>query len=103
VPSGECRQGLHRLEGNGLLEVVSRRKDQTTVLLVVPDLNQLMSLSLSSRSSSRRVRRLTGFRVSVLARHIRSLGPAASEAATRSPSMQSMSTASPSQVVTWCG
>lgn len=49
----ECHQesagkALHRLEANGLLEVVSRRKDQTTVLLVVPDLHQLMLLSSSS-------------------------------------------------------
>jgi len=49
----ECHQesagkALRRLEADGLLEVVSRRKDQTTVLLVVPDLNQLMLSSLSS-------------------------------------------------------
>jgi len=49
----ECHQesagkALHRLEANGLLEVVSRRKDQTSVLLVVPDLNPLMLSSLSS-------------------------------------------------------
>jgi len=53
----ECHQesagkALRRLEADGLLEVVSRRKDQTTVLLVVPDLNQLMLSSLSSQSPS---------------------------------------------------
>ena len=103
----ECHQesagkALRRLEADGLLEVVSRRTGQTTVLLVVPDLNQLMLSCLSSPLPTRRVKRLTGFRVSVLARHIRSLGPAASEAAARSPSMHSMTTTSRSQVVTCC-
>ena len=67
----ECHQesagkALRRLEADGLLEVVSRRKDQTTVLLVVPDLNQLMLSSLSSALPSPAGKEIRAIRITAV-------------------------------------